>query len=294
MPTVAQEEYFKNTKIRNEDGSLMKVYHGSPNTFEAFDKNWVGRIHGESCGSGFNFTPDKEYAEMLATGKNGMLVEAYVNITKPLSSDEFTLTKDDVVDIVETLVSHFRDYSWDAFSEAEIESLTENLFEFYDEKVGTVWANDAQLLTEIEDQFKNKLSELENFSDILENYVNEHSEEIAETYDEELDEYYFNEYEAVFGEVKATLNDYVYGDLGYDGFVGTSFNGSKVYVCLEPNQVKATDNLFPTKSNNFKDNSKEYFQEKGISPMDAVIKTAQAKKENKLEHKQYNKKELER
>lgn len=256
--TKAQEEYFKDTKIRNEDGSLMKVYHGSPNTFDTFDKSLIGRRLGESCGSGFNFTPNKEYAESLADGKNAMLVEAYINITKPLSSDKFILTKDDIVDIVDTLVAHFNNY-YDCISQEAAEQVTEKLLEYYDENIGTVHASDVSLLTEIEYELRDTISGTEEFSELLTAYVDEHIDEIEESYDCEYDEYCFDEEGSMFNELNATIYDYVYNDLGFD-----------VYVCIEPNQIKSVDNLYPTKSDNFKDNSKEYFKDKPMTLEDKI------------------------
>lgn len=45
-------------------------------------------------------------------------------------------------------------------------------------------------------------------------------------------------------------------DKGHDGVV----TGGMIIV-YEPNQIKAVDNLYPTHSDNFKDNSKEYLQQ---------------------------------
>lgn len=34
--TQQQAEYFKNSKVRDEDGNLLKVYHGTSESFTAF------------------------------------------------------------------------------------------------------------------------------------------------------------------------------------------------------------------------------------------------------------------
>ena len=73
-------------------------------------------------------------------------------------------------------------------------------------------------------------------------------------------------------------------DNGYDGlvikntFMATVGYIDKEVIVFEPNQIKSVDNLYPTKSDNFKDNSAEYFKQKGISPMDAAIQMAKDKK----------------
>lgn len=43
---------------------------------------------------------------------------------------------------------------------------------------------------------------------------------------------------------------------GYDGIVTDS-----MVVAYKPNQIKSVDNLYPTKSDNFRDNSQEYLKE---------------------------------
>lgn len=50
------------------------------------------------------------------------------------------------------------------------------------------------------------------------------------------------------------------------------FRNMDVYVAFKPEQIKSVDNLYPTHSKNFRDNSKEYF--KDINPLDAKIQMA--------------------
>ena len=58
-------------------------------------------------------------------------------------------------------------------------------------------------------------------------------------------------------------------EYGYDGIIVQNVNDiargearlTDVFIAFHPNQIKSVDNLFPTLSNNFKDNSREYFQE---------------------------------
>lgn len=244
MLSKQQREYFKNSKIRNEDGSLMVVYHGSPNTFTEFSKDYIG-INGTSCGSGFNFTPDKEYAEMLATGENAMLVEAYVNITNPLSCDKFTLTKNDIEETVYTLVNKCNKYV-ECIEDDSIEGLTAKLFKYYDNNEGTVWASDAALLDEILDEFMTMISGDDNLLSEFEGNT-----DLEEFYNEETEEYEYDIYDVFKSTLRDEIHNYIYGELGYDGYVGHSFNGSEVVVCIEPNQIKAIDNLYPNKGNNF-------------------------------------------
>lgn len=58
--TTEQSEYFKESKIRDADGNLKVMYHGSPETFTVFDRKKARS--GGTYGSGFYFTDSKSHA----------------------------------------------------------------------------------------------------------------------------------------------------------------------------------------------------------------------------------------
>lgn len=60
-----QEVFFKDSRIRDEDGNLRTVYHGTGANFDTFDKEKAGNGW---LGKGFYFTPDKDVARSF--GKN--------------------------------------------------------------------------------------------------------------------------------------------------------------------------------------------------------------------------------
>ena len=71
-----QAEYFKDSKVRDENGNLRVMYHGSRNSFNTFDINSPvqnGRIHGD----GFYFTPNKDSAEAWANGDMEDMGQSY-------------------------------------------------------------------------------------------------------------------------------------------------------------------------------------------------------------------------
>ena len=76
--SAEQQEFFKDSKIRDENGNLMKVYHGSPNKFFTFRQGVA-----EGWGRGIYFTDNKNDASEY--GEN--IVEAYLNITNPFNAD---------------------------------------------------------------------------------------------------------------------------------------------------------------------------------------------------------------
>ena len=97
--TKEQQEYFKDSKVRDENGNLLTVYHGTKEEFTVFDKKKAKDTHGKRLNLGwgkgvFYVTPSKNVAENFANlpsserGKsyvNGVprTMEMYANITNP-------------------------------------------------------------------------------------------------------------------------------------------------------------------------------------------------------------------
>lgn len=79
-----QQEYFKDSKVRDDEGRLLEVYHGSPNEFTIFDKNRIGTgiTLTASSGAGFYFTDSLERANKYS--KDNYKYNTYLNITNPL------------------------------------------------------------------------------------------------------------------------------------------------------------------------------------------------------------------
>lgn len=73
-----QEEYFKDSKIRDEDGNLIPVYHGTMEDFTVFDRS-KGRSTMDI--QGMFFSP----WEIDASGYGDNVGEYYLNITNPAS-----------------------------------------------------------------------------------------------------------------------------------------------------------------------------------------------------------------
>ena len=64
-----QIEYFKDSKVRDEKGNLLTVYHGTPNGgFNIYDTGMLGNTSGASDTSlGFHLTDNKELGELFST-----------------------------------------------------------------------------------------------------------------------------------------------------------------------------------------------------------------------------------
>lgn len=87
-----QREFFQDSQVRDEEGNLLVVYHGTADEFTVFDKSFIGSNFGQDE-FGFFFT-DKEnvavgYADYTTYGtkraKSGYVKQVYLNITNPLT-----------------------------------------------------------------------------------------------------------------------------------------------------------------------------------------------------------------
>ena len=92
--TEAQQAYFKDSKVRDADGNLKLVYHGSAAIFTEFSADFMSQ-NGSSEGQGFYFTDYKPMAQGYEKN-GGQLLEGYLDIKKPLSDSEVTLTAAEV------------------------------------------------------------------------------------------------------------------------------------------------------------------------------------------------------
>ena len=76
----AQAKYFKDSKVRDSEGNLLVVYHGTDAEFTEFDSAFIGDDN--KLGYGFYFTNGQKL-EFEYQNK----IEAYVNITNPIFDD---------------------------------------------------------------------------------------------------------------------------------------------------------------------------------------------------------------
>lgn len=96
-----QREYFFGSKVVDAEGRLKPVYHGSPAVFTEFSPDFMSQ-HGSSEGQGFYFTDYKPMAEGYQKD-GGQLLEGYLDIKKPLSDSEITLTRAEVKKLLQAV-----------------------------------------------------------------------------------------------------------------------------------------------------------------------------------------------
>ena len=139
--TKEQNQYFKNSIVRNPYGNLLVVYHGTTSDFTTFDHKFMGKS-GSSYGYGFYFTNNIETAKSY-----GNVEPYYLNITKILSSTEKNITKSQLSALLKEIdsdgngmLSDFDDVFYYGYDKV-LQKATNQLLESND--------NDVDLISEI-------------------------------------------------------------------------------------------------------------------------------------------------
>lgn len=119
--SAEQRDYFKDSKIVDDNGSLKVMYHGSPETFTIFDKK-KSKSSG-TYGNGFYFTDSTSHAATY-----GESYEVYLNITNPLQNGTNDITKEQIRKFVEAIAED-EDYGIDNYGyDATIDSVTDSVY----------------------------------------------------------------------------------------------------------------------------------------------------------------------
>lgn len=108
-----QQEYFKDSKARDENGKLLEVYHGTEFDFTKFDQSKLGLNSGTNM-KGIWLTTDENYASTFA-GKN--LLKGYVNITNPFNQDKVTMKLED---LKKAVAEFSKDYDVPAINKQQV------------------------------------------------------------------------------------------------------------------------------------------------------------------------------
>ena len=142
--TQEQQDYFKDSVVRDENGNLKVVYHGTKADFNTFLHQYISDSTGSmDFGYGFYFTDSEEVASGYGTTKS-----VYLDIKKPLSYDTKTITKADLSKLLKTLdadgemgiLSNFDDVSYIGY--AKLLSKATNML--YDNNT-----NDVDIISEM-------------------------------------------------------------------------------------------------------------------------------------------------
>jgi len=130
-----QQEYFKDSKIRDDDGNLKVMYHGTSHDFTIFDWNKIGsNTHNEGIfGKGFYFTNYENLANYYNRDMFGKVIKdsdrkamtGYLNITNPFVWQSIR-TKEQMEEFAKEINAPKGLLKWNPYSNGgEIHSLTE-------------------------------------------------------------------------------------------------------------------------------------------------------------------------
>ena len=95
-----QQEYFKNSAIRDKDGSLLQMHHGTASYgFDVFDikKAKAANLYGR----GFYFSKDSSHA-----GQYGQQYDVYLNIVNPLQPGKKSITKNQLLKFINAVANN--------------------------------------------------------------------------------------------------------------------------------------------------------------------------------------------
>lgn len=119
-----QEKFFKDSKIRDENGNLLVVYHGSKNEFNVFDISKSGESS-KQAKVGFWFTENKQGASNFANdiwyGKSDkeIIYSVYLNIKNPKIYESYEIDRNrisqlrDNIKVLENNIQEINSkYSW--------------------------------------------------------------------------------------------------------------------------------------------------------------------------------------
>lgn len=226
-----QQEFFKDSVVRDENGDLIPMYHGSNSDFTVFNKSKGGQSN-KTAKVGFWFTPNKEGAEKWASqswwgDNNPKVYETYLNIKNPYVYEQID-NSSQIARLEEQLKN----------AEEEISSTYRGSLEYYDayKKYNAIAKQIEDLsYTDPYEQFRSHIYAMEGKSPSQANTGG-----VGMVMD--------NEDEAVKKYVEMLKNE------GYDGIIikGTSYDNKTLggrndqYVVFDPEQIKNVDNLNPT------------------------------------------------
>lgn len=158
-----QRNYFKNSKVRDAEGNLEVVYHGTPNDFTVFD---ISKSNDVAKGNGLYFTNVRSTADAYANNSetSGKTLEGYLDIRNPINSEEKSITFDDFKKLYKALDSNKNLYD-EEMGMSEIKSLLTDYGDVYNEDIDSVlrkyyesYEDDVALIDNL--SYVNNVSEL--------------------------------------------------------------------------------------------------------------------------------------
>ena len=139
--------FLKESVIRDENGELLVLYHGTPEGFDDFDDNFIGtNTEAGNTVFGHFFTEKRAFAERFRDikeeGNIGALYQVYLDIKKPITHPTSLWVNDDLTEqeknniVIEYMKATD---SYEGFKEYAQELLDEDNREYSDDVAYKVW-----------------------------------------------------------------------------------------------------------------------------------------------------------
>ena len=198
------------SKVVDENGEPLVVYHGtSANVGEdfAFDYKKIGTT-GSAQGYGFYFTSERNTAEGYSGSKGGSLIQAYLNMRKPMPLNQKKFSKSVMKKIIKNMISlEMSEY------QDEIESWRDGFLSNY----------------------------TDTYSSSLDSAINETIDIINDGSDNALEQ--ISEIANVSGSKKIALAS-TYNATGFDGVLAKGYgDNEKFFISWFPESVKSVSNI---------------------------------------------------
>jgi len=261
-----QKDFFKDSKVRDRNGNLLVVYHGTANggAFTIFDGDKLSNSSlTTQIGQGFYFTNVKKEAEAymknsdiygkVSKGNNPHLHKAYLNISNPFYIGKNQLDLDKAKSV-------YSDGTYDYFFN--------NWIPFYLDKK-TV---NGRTLTKADVQSMSKTEKVSEYVDYLDSLG------VKDVLSNMVRAFPYGKQ----GELLSAMKKH----LGYDGIIEEFLPNQYQFVAFSPEQIKSVDNKNPTSNPDIR------YSDRDSSYMDAVkrgdMETAQKMVDDVAKEAGYN------
>jgi len=208
------------SKIRDKNGNLIPVYHGTKEMFNVFDTSVKGGVNGTAEGFGIYTSDDPEVTEAYGNRQ----IKMYANITKPATSDKKTISAKTLAALIKDTCKKqaqksVEDGEYDSVKDALFDTWVSNYVYTYDTGMERAYREVANTILQLNDNDMDIIQEVM-ASMAIRNY--------AEAY-----EFYHNSLIPI---------------TGFDGYVTQWENSSigkksKIILAFDSNQLKSADTV---------------------------------------------------
>lgn len=120
--TAEQQEFFKDSKVLDDDGNLKVMYRGGQSDFTVFDRKKSS--YSNLYGRGFYFTDSESHAKQYGSAR-----AFYLNIRNPVSTTDRTITKAQMRKFLKAVAANEDDYSFENYGyDATVDSVLKSVY----------------------------------------------------------------------------------------------------------------------------------------------------------------------